>query len=854
MIPEELRLEGFLSYLRPARLDFQCFDLACISGPNGAGKSSLLDAMTWALFGVARRRDEGIIHNQADLARVEFVFQHRGARYRVQRARVRGRSQELELHQWDAQAQRWRPLTERRVRDTQARLEDLLQMDYRTFVHASFFLQGQADNFARATPSARKEILARILDLEVWQRCAERARERRREAEQTLSQLAQAIAAAREVLEQEPRYRQRLAEVEQGLRDLAEQLAQQEALLRVAEQHQSLLEELEAQWRTAQAQAQQAQQRAQAAQAQVEQLTRELAQLEAILAQRDAIQAQYAQYQARKAQLAEWEAKAQRYRELWEAAQQLEAQYREAQARLEEARRQLRQQLQRYETLQARVAAWADQKRQLEAELHALEEQLAALQDLDARRDELLQEKAQLETRNRALKAEMDRLAQRRDQLRAATATCPLCGQALSEDHRAQVLAQIEAEGRALAEEYRQNQARLKAIREALQTLAQALAEREGLTRRVQALRGQWERVQAQIEQAQAELAAAADLQRELHEVEAQLASGAFAPDVRAALAQKQAELAALGYDAAQHAALREAVQALAEVEQAYQTLLQAQVRAAELQQRVADWQQRAREAEAEEQRWQRELAALDEKRRGLTAQGPDLDTVRQHWLHLREQEARLLQERGALQQHLDYIAQVRQDLEAYQAQEQATRARIQQYREIEQACSRNGVPALLVEQALPQIEAETNRLLDRLTGGELSVRFATQKPYKTRKDLKETLEIFISTPDGERPFETLSGGEAFRVSFAIRVALARFLAHRAGAPLEMLVIDEGFGSQDADGRQRLIEAINAVRSQFAKILVITHIEDLKERFPVRIEVEKDDQGSRLRLVGAGMC
>lgn len=93
------------------------------------------------------------------------------------------------------------------------------------------------------------------------------------------------------------------------------------------------------------------------------------------------------------------------------------------------------------------------------------------------------------------------------------------------------------------------------------------------------------------------------------------------------------------------------------------------------------------------------------------------------------------------------------------------------------------------------------------------------------------------------------SGGEVFRVNFAIRLALSRLLAQRAGARLQTLVIDEGFGSQDAQGRQRLIEAINLVRHEFKKILVITHMEELKEAFPARIEVEKTLHGSTVRVI-----
>jgi exonuclease SbcC len=133
---------------------------------------------------------------------------------------------------------------------------------------------------------------------------------------------------------------------------------------------------------------------------------------------------------------------------------------------------------------------------------------------------------------------------------------------------------------------------------------------------------------------------------------------------------------------------------------------------------------------------------------------------------------------------------------------------------------------------------------------GEMSVRFITQAAYKDtrREDLRETLEIQISDNAGKRDYEMFSGGEAFRVNFAIRLALSEVLSQRAGARLQTLVIDEGFGSQDAQGRQRLVEAINLVRQDFAKILVITHIDELKDAFPTRIEVEKTDRGSTLSM------
>jgi exonuclease SbcC len=132
-----------------------------------------------------------------------------------------------------------------------------------------------------------------------------------------------------------------------------------------------------------------------------------------------------------------------------------------------------------------------------------------------------------------------------------------------------------------------------------------------------------------------------------------------------------------------------------------------------------------------------------------------------------------------------------------------------------------------------------------------MSVRFVTQSAYKDKKrdDLKETLDILISDGMGVRDYELFSGGEAFRVNFAIRLALSELLSHRKGARLQTLVIDEGFGSQDAEGRQHLIEAINTVRADFAKVLVITHLDELKDAFQTRIEVTKTETGSVISVI-----
>ncbi len=127
MIPLKLRIAGFLSYRDSIDLDFESFELACISGQNGAGKSSLLDAVTWALFGESRGKSLDVINLNQDVkaAEVALTFSYENNIYRVQRTLPRGKSTVLEFQVLNGRGQKaedgsqrvdggkWKPLTEK---------------------------------------------------------------------------------------------------------------------------------------------------------------------------------------------------------------------------------------------------------------------------------------------------------------------------------------------------------------------------------------------------------------------------------------------------------------------------------------------------------------------------------------------------------------------------------------------------------------------------------------------------------------------------------------------------------------------------------------------------------------------
>jgi exonuclease SbcC len=166
---------------------------------------------------------------------------------------------------------------------------------------------------------------------------------------------------------------------------------------------------------------------------------------------------------------------------------------------------------------------------------------------------------------------------------------------------------------------------------------------------------------------------------------------------------------------------------------------------------------------------------------------------------------------------------------------------------DLRQAFGKNGLPAMIIETVVPELERSANELLGRMTEGRMQVRIKTLREIKSG-ELREALDIIISDELGTRPYDTYSGGESFRINFAIRIAISKLLARRAGAQLRSLFIDEGFGSQDAKGREQLVAAINSIQDDFDLILVITHIEEMKDAFPARIEVTKTATGSQFHL------
>ncbi|KPL82346.1 hypothetical protein SE15_09165 [Thermanaerothrix daxensis] len=851
MIPVRLRLQGFLSYRQPQEVDFTQFDMACISGHNGAGKSSLLDAITWALFGVARTKSQDdVIHNQMDRAEVMLDFQYEEHLYRVQRARLRGKSTLLEFFVRDEDGN-WRPLTESKIKDTEARIQHLLRMDYEAFINASFFLQGKADQFTVKSPGDRKEILMSILGLDAWDAYKEAAAARRRQAEQEQAALEGQMQEIERELAEEGERRAALQKLEEDLRQAEALRRAREEVLASARQVAAALAEQKRLVETLREQWQKACQALEGQQALMAERKAQWEEVQGLLVHAAEIEAAYAEWQAARRDLEAWEALATRFRDLESQRQALRQEIALEQTRLEGEWRGLKEREAEILALQAQMLNTEKEVAASRQNLQVLETRLAEREALQRKKEAAYQEQAELSAENNLLKTQMEEIKRRIESLQAVTgAVCPLCGQPLPPAERLRLIEELQQEGKAKGDRFRANKARLQELGEEIRDLDGRLNELEVVESQIKSLTAYLAQVEERQQHAlrQMEMWQSEGAPR-LAEIEARLREGQFALAVREALAALDAQCRELGYDPAGHEAARQREQDLRSSEEALRRLERARAEASSLERELAHLEAQRAEKEREVSESEEMYRQAEARYVRDAANLPDLEALEQEVQALKLNENRLRVEVGAARQKVQVLPQLKKRLEDLQSRRDETKRMIARLKTLERAFGKDGVPALLIEQALPEIEAQANELLDRLSNGSMSVSFETQAEYKTKVgEKKETLEIIIRDGAGSRPYEMFSGGEAFRINFAIRLALARVLAMRAGARLQTLVIDEGFGSQDAEGRQRLVEALSIVRNDFAKILVITHLDELKDAFPARLEVEKTPNGSQIRL------
>ena len=578
-----------------------------------------------------------------------------------------------------------------------------------------------------------------------------------------------------------------------------------------------------------------------------------MADVEKILKRSDEIEKNYQNWQDVRRVLSEMDAIGKEYNQLNLQRGEIKWKIQTEMARLEQEKISLEQKQEEIAAVQSaqpnNQKLFAEQKTRIEQ----IQSKLQTLERLDGELDGSKQKEADKIGENNQLKEKMKELKERMKHLENThDADCPLCGQDLTEGHKREMLGKLNIEGKELgdlhrknADEIKQHEGDILRVKKEIDKLKKLRPELTDLQSAAGILEQKISEGAKRVKEWQEK-----DALR-LKEVRDRTDKVKDEGESKKELAVIEQKITGMKYSQEQHEKIRIEELNLRGVEGQFRELEQARTAQQGLRREIDTYGKQSEQLRGDLNNYVLTCEELQMKVNDRRSVLPAPDDLERELGDIKKDENKLRLQVGGAKQAVEVIkaqrrkkVQIEKTINAYNLQ--AARLKT-----LEAAFGKNGIPALLIEQSLPQIETQANEILDRLSNGDMSVSFETQREYrdKKREDKRETLDIIIRDGAGSREYELFSGGEAFRINFAIRLALSRVLAQRSGARLQTLVIDEGFGSQDADGRQRLVEAINLVNPDFEKILVITHLEELKDAFPSRIEVIKTASGSSVEVV-----
>jgi len=855
MIPIKLALRNFMCYRdNVPPLSFEGIHTACICGDNGNGKSALIDAITWALWGRTRAKsDDDLIHLGRTEMEVEFDFTVGQQLYRVIRKhskpKRRGRSGQTILEFQIATEDSFRSITGNSMTQTQQKIINILHMDYPTFINSAFLLQGHADEFTIKRPTERKQVLADILGLDIYDELEGQAKELAKQQETEKAQLNSAIKDISDELAQKPAYEAEFEQAQSELSHIEKVTKEQESRLNSLKQEKESLENKKLQLTQLEEHIRDAERDLERWDDQLKQYHSKLKEYEELIAQRSTIDKGYAHFVEAKELCDELNQKLGVLVKLNERKGQLEKSIERAGAALLTDHAVAQSRIRELEIKSQKLLQLKNELQQIQAQLSRLAREEEILRGKRQTSQELRSQVHYLESNQTQLEQEIEAMEEKLNLLLTQTgAKCPLCETDLGIDGLKLIEAKYATDKQGKSDSLKSNQAELALKKVELGALESEVAQLEiRLNQNRTSAQSKASVISQQIAEAEGAANQLNGERKILVDIEQHLARKDFAIAEQEALGEIEGELAKLDYDSQQHEQVRQRLTELEQYEGSKRKLEEAD-------RLIIQQKETASRAKEAIQELRHSLEIDNQKRQDLSQELSllpqllsDLTQAETEHEALSAQQKQAQQVMWSLKERLQRCS----ELETKKKEKGRLLAQASKqekiYRDLAQAFGKKGIQAWLIEMALPEIEAEANRLLSRMTDNRMHVKIETQRETK-KGDLLETLDINISDELGRRKYEMFSGGEAFRINFAIRIALSKLLARRAGAPLPTLVIDEGFGTQDSVGIEKLKEAINSIQDDFDKILVITHIEEIRDAFPTRIDVIKTTEGSTLEV------
>ena len=790
-----LHLQNFRQHVE-TRVEFD-LGLTGIIGPNGSGKSTVLEAIAWALYGMpaARGTRESIRSHRAGArasVRVELDFELGGHRYRV----VRGLTNaELYL---DGASQ---PIANSITGVTDL-LRRRLGMSLEEFFNTYFTGQKELSVMAAMGPSERAQFLSRVLGYEKLRAAQNLVRERRRiimaESAGLRAGMPDPESVGRMLADAERRL---TTAVERARAAGARRTASRAALDAITPRWESLQRERELAQKLI-ADLRVAENEEGAARRDAERLDRELGEMATA-----------------RSELERTARELEPLAHIVGRLQQLDALLREEGRRqtLVESERSLADELLTMRERRARIETAPQLEEEVTVELERGRKELEAVEgQLESARTDWVRDRQEAETKKAALLQQYNELRQQREQLvqLGEDSPCPTCTRPLGASYRS-VLELVDSQLETVQVDGKYYRARIEQLEEMPAEVKELDERRRAMVEGV----GKLERRLAKVQLAVQELA---QLQRDLAQKEQRHA-------------QLQRDLAAIptGYDGVEHAKLRAELERLQPLD-AKAARLSAQVEREPMLRR-----ERERVAERASQ-VARSVADLRRQRDDVRFSDETFASVRAEYeraaAELREAELAGVgadSEAAAARQAREVADRARQELERSKAQLDALTAERRLHDELDRAYSDMRTDLNL--QLRPEISELASSFLTELTDARYS-----------ELELDDQYNVIVLEDGIPKP--VISGGEEDLANLVLRLAISQMIAERAGQSFSLLILDEVFGSLDESRRHNVVELLRRLQDRFEQVILITHIESVREGLDRVITVRFDEESGTSRV------
>jgi len=860
LIPVKLKLKNFLSYGKDVPpLDFTQFHVACLSGANGQGKSALLDALTWSIWGEGRKgsqerkADSSLLRMGQEDMQVEFVFDLEGHRYRVIRSFYhKGKTSRagLEFQVYDWEENEYVSLTGPSTRETQEKITKTLRLDYQTFINSAFILQGRTNEFSKKTARERKEVLSEILGLSHYDELADLAKSYLKGINDIIMSKDSRLEYIAQELTQSDFYESRIRELSEKHSRISQEITEKEVqVVELRDKVNSLRNKNEQAGEFTRTMEQQKQEISQM-QREIESKLEEIATCKKMISQRDAILAEFKNYQRFNTENSELTSKLQETRKVEEDKLIIEK-------KIEIEKSNLAVEIRNKEDRQRDLQIKADRKEKSKTELSDLEDKMKEMKSLEKEGEKVQDKSNKLTVKRVSIKNQIEKLEKdikgNEEKIRLLKENprgeCPLCEAKLNAGRKKKIETKLGGEIKlTLTEVEKLEKEKGEADKEREKLLLRWMDIKESIKDKDDWQR-LWGKVQLEFKESEQATKLLVDLGKKVAGVKEILEEKSYAMEEHKSLKELEKKIKEIGYGEARHFQVNNELEKLRDAPVNNVRLEEAEKKIESLRDSLAIWEK------DQQQRWMN-LKTLEKKVEEIKIDLEELPSLREELAQVEESlkfdldtKEEISGERGGYQSKFEQCLKLKEEKKEMEDELKKSHKEKDIYEKLIVAFGKNGIQALIIENALPEIEIEANNLLARLTTNGTRITMESLRDLKSGR-LKETLEIKISDELGVRDYELYSGGEAFRIDFSLRIALSKLLAKRAGTRLRTLVIDEGFGTQDEEGLDNIIEAIQSISDDFDKILVITHLEALKDAFPVRIEVTKIPEiGSQFKII-----